>query len=469
MTGSTDHPVNLGLWSGFTRRLMAVLLGAGLLVGGLLTGISIWKQKSQWKDFIRLRGNTLARSLGRAAFVPLLLEDTSALDTFTEGFSGEQYVSYVALYDASGKLISQRPRERSLPLDHPPQELTERRISSPGRADEWDFILPLRYLAGPNGVQGTDLSGFVRIGLTEEQVNREVRALALNSLAVGGGIMLAAFFSGAVLIQRMTGQMRNFIEKVQVAEALRESEEKIRALNVSLQDRATQLEASNKELEAFSYSVSHDLRAPLRSIDGFSQVLLEDFAEKLGADGRDHLSRVRAASQRMAELIDDMLTLSRLARQEMAREDVDLSGMARAVLEDLGRNEPGRKVETVVAPGLATKADRKLLRAVLENLLGNAWKFTSKKDAARIEMGSAPGEGGATVFFIKDNGAGFNMAYAHKLFGVFQRLHAAEDFSGTGVGLATVQRVVQRHGGRVWAESIPGEGATFYFTLPHAA
>jgi len=223
-------------------------------------------------------------------------------------------------------------------------------------------------------------------------------------------------------------------------------------------------EAANRELEAFSYSVSHDLRAPLRAIDGFSQALLEDCADRLGAQGRDHLQRVRAGAQRMGRLIDDLLALSRIHRAELKRESVDLSALAREVGEALSRAEPERAVELRVEDRITTTGDPGLLRVVLENLIGNAWKFTRPKGGARIEFGSEIHDG-VPVYFVRDNGAGFDMAYVAKLFGPFQRLHSGRDFEGTGIGLATVARVVRRHGGRVWAEAFVQGGATFRFTL----
>ncbi len=230
-------------------------------------------------------------------------------------------------------------------------------------------------------------------------------------------------------------------------------------------ERTSELEVANKELEAFSYSVSHDLRAPLRSIDGFSRILLDECGNKLNSEHGSHLYRIRAATQRMSKLIDDLLKLSRVTRAEMKRAPVDLSAITQSVIEELASIQPSRKVITVVQPGVTAVGDGPLLRVILENLLGNAWKFTSKIENAQIEFGAQIDEKQATVYFIKDNGAGFNMAYANKLFGAFQRLHGISEFPGTGIGLATVQRIVHRHGGEIWAESIIDQGATFYFTL----
>ncbi len=234
--------------------------------------------------------------------------------------------------------------------------------------------------------------------------------------------------------------------------------------NESLRRNAAELLAANTELDAFAYSVSHDLRAPLRSIDGFSQVLLEDYAGKLDEAGRESLHRVRAASQRMGTLIDDLLKLARVTRAEIRTEDVDLSGMARDIVADLQRTTPERQVEFEIAPGLKARGDTRLLRVALDNLLRNSWKYTAKQPAPRVEFRSADANGGRT-FMVRDNGAGFDMKYADKLFGVFQRLHAAADFEGTGIGLATVRRIINRHGGRIWAEGAVDQGATFYFTL----
>jgi light-regulated signal transduction histidine kinase (bacteriophytochrome) len=225
-----------------------------------------------------------------------------------------------------------------------------------------------------------------------------------------------------------------------------------------------ELRAANKELEAFSYSVSHDLRTPLRSIDGFSQALLEDYANKLDATALDHLRRVRSAAQRMAALIDDMLNLSRVTRCELHREKLDLSAMAKLIAAELQQAEPGRRVEFVIEVGLTAVGDPQLLRAAMENLIHNSWKYTSGHPSARIEFGRSD-EKERPSFFVRDDGAGFDPRYADRLFGAFQRLHTTKEFPGTGVGLATVQRIIHRHGGEIWAEAEVEKGATFYFTL----
>lgn len=266
-------------------------------------------------------------------------------------------------------------------------------------------------------------------------------------------------------VQERTGKLAaSNAELIREVAERKRAEDDIRNLNSQLVQRSAQLEASNKELEAFSYSVSHDLRAPLRGIDGFSQAILEDYDGKLDESGRSYLQRVRAASQRMSQLIDAMLNLARLTRAEIHTKTFDMSALVHGILEDLQKIEPEREVECVVANDLLATADPQLIRAVLENLLGNAWKFTRQQPNPRIEFGHGQYKGQA-AFFVKDNGAGFDMAYAHKLFGTFQRLHAYTEFPGVGVGLATVHRIIQRHGGQIWAEGAVGEGAIFHFTL----
>lgn len=256
-------------------------------------------------------------------------------------------------------------------------------------------------------------------------------------------------------VESINSELRNEIdERVRAEEALRQA------------NSAT--EAANRELEAFSYSVAHDLRAPLRSIDGFSLALLEDYAEGLDEQAKSYLGYVRESAQHMGRLIDDLLSLARVSRADLHCMDVDLANLARTILARLARDQPDRTVELALPAKLIARGDARLLEVVLENLLGNAWKFTGRRPLARIEVGCEP-SGGRLAYFVRDNGAGFDMAYAEKLFAIFQRLHTASEFEGAGVGLATVDRIIRRHGGRAWAQGEVGCGASFYFTLGEVA
>src|SRR6202171_1225448 len=274
------------------------------------------------------------------------------------------------------------------------------------------------------------------------------------------------FWANVVItaLRDKTGQLRGFGKVPRDITERRQAAEEVERQRNELARSNAELIATNNELEAFSYSVSHDLRAPLRSIDGFSLALLEDYEEKLDAGGKDNLHRVRAATQRMGVLIDDLLNLSRVTRTEMKLQRVDLSAIGRSIAADLRNSQPERRSEFSMQEDLEAYADSHLMRIALENLLGNAWKFTSKRESACIEFGKTHCNG-SLAYFVRDNGAGFDPARAGRLFGAFQRLHDANDFPGTGVGLATVQRIIHRHGGRIWAESAVERGATFYFTL----
>ncbi len=276
--------------------------------------------------------------------------------------------------------------------------------------------------------------------------------------ARNGGLALMALSLG--LTVGVTGIVARSINRV---------EQKIRDLNATLElrvnQRTAELEAANKELESFSYSVSHDLRAPLRGIAGFTEALSRNHRTQLDAAGGKYLDRVLAGTERMGQLIDDLLNLTRVGRADLVRRPVDLSALVRSIGETLPQASPPRIVEWVIPNGITVEGDSRLLRVVLENLLGNAWKFTAKQPVARIEFGSVPGRDGRPVCFVRDNGAGFDMNYASKLFDPFQRMHSLSEFPGTGIGLATVKRIIQRHGGQVWAEAKVGAGTTIHFSL----
>ena len=301
------------------------------------------------------------------------------------------------------------------------------------------------------------------------------RAFSKGETSINEKIVIQCFdgsrrtiLNSAVPLFDAEGRVNGAVIVNQDIDSLERAQLEIRQLNEGLEQRVRErtaaLEASNRELEAFSYSVSHDLRAPLRGIDGFAHILAEDYGSRLDDTARGHLERIRRASQRLSQTIDDMIELARITRMPLHRREVDLSALARTTLMELSQASRHRP-EVVIAESVTAQADPALLRIVLENLLDNAWKFSSRTPGARIEFGMAEA-GGKRAYFVRDNGAGFDPAYADKLFKPFQRLHQPDEFAGTGIGLATVQRIVQRHGGRVWAEGAPGKGATFWFTLP---
>ncbi len=394
-------------------------------------------------------------------------------------------------------------------------------LSEAGVVEEWLRLQSTALAAADNGIviadtEGTILwvnSGFTRLtgysaaeavgrtprllrsGKQDEALYKELWETILAG-KVWSGELINRRKDGSLYIEEQTitpvrdehGRVSHFIAIKHDVTERRRAQEEIRRLNEELEQRVRQrtaeLTAVNRELEAFSSSVAHDLRAPLRSIQGFSKVLLDDYAEQLDAQGKHYLQRVYAASQGMQRLIDDLLNLARVARSEMRREKVDLGSLAQTIGTELSQADPDRPVEFVITQGLAADGDPRLLRVALENLLNNAWKYTSKHRTARIEFGIRAGErgsGGAgetssaplppsspAVFFVRDDGAGFDMKYADKLFRAFQRLHTTSEFEGTGVGLATVLHIVQRHGGRIWAEGGVERGATFYFSLASA-
>ncbi len=313
----------------------------------------------------------------------------------------------------------------------------------------------------------SSIVGIAREVVDNKQYSRRAQKISEDET----GTLVDAFNDMLDVIEHRTGAMESANQRLE-AEVVKHAQarETIMQLNEELetkvQERTAQLQATNQELESFCYSVSHDLRGPLRSISGFTQAIIEELPADVPGDSRRYLDKVMAAALRMSQLIDDLLNLSRVSRGELVRQTVDLTEMSRDVIRDLQARDPNYRPDVSVWQGMATSADPKLVRIVLENLLGNAWKFSAKKENPRIVVGVMK-EGRREVYFVRDNGAGFDMKFADKLFGAFQRLHGMNEFPGTGIGLATVQRIINRHGGRIWFDSAPEMGASFYFTLSH--
>jgi len=449
--------------------------------------------------------DTQSEILGSLSTAALTFDDAAAATEYLSALKARPAVREAVMFDSAGRVFATYRRAGEQPRAPPSVEPDGHRI----RGDEVQLFHAIKkegerlgtlYLRA--GLERRErLMRYVGIVLLVSAGSLAIAVLLLARLQVAiarpllevaevaHGVIERQDYSGRVTrynddeIGVLVDAFNQMLERIQQREASlqeanralqieiadhRAARKEVAALNESLErrvaERTAELEAANKELESFSYSVSHDLRAPLRSIDGFTMILQSDYREALGPEGQRHADRVRAATQRMGQLIDDLLKLSRTIRAEMARKRVDLSELAGLVARELQATAPERDVVFAIAPGLVVNADPDLMRVVLENLLGNAFKFTSKVARARIEVGSL-WEAGTTTYFVRDNGAGFDMKYAGKLFGAFQRLHAVSEFEGTGVGLANVQRIVSRHGGRIWATGVVGEGATFYFTL----
>ncbi len=331
-----------------------------------------------------------------------------------------------------------------------------------------------------------EVEWLVSVGIPLTAVESHYRDKLMQSLYIAVAAFLSSLLFALLLAQRIRAPMRSLVEAArrasqgdlkaranvvsptELAEVAQEFNRMLAVLaeaDASLRIRNSQLDALNKELDAFSYSASHDLRGPLQTIDGFSRALLEDYGDKLDTEAHDYLQRIRGAVQFMGQLVDDLLKLSRLSRADMAINTVDLSAIAREVTATLSARDPARNVNVDIAPSVMVHGDPRLLTIVMENLLANAWKFTSRHAAARITFGIIEHDA-ERAFFVRDDGAGFDMTYVKKLFTPFNRLHTVSEFQGSGIGLALVRRIVQRHGGRVWGEGSPEHGATFYFTIP---
>src|SRR5438876_1670054 len=467
-----------------------------LLTTAAFAGYQYWSLRQRTLDALSVRGRiTAANSTASLAFaneadarelLSALRVDPHMVAAVLYDKRGHVFAAYPA--NVAGDAVPAAPGADGYRFEHglligfqPVEEAGSQRLGTLYLASDLKAVYDTFRLSGIIGLAVLAvalLAAYLLSRMLQGTISQPLLALAETAKAVSTrqdysvrapqlgadelGVLTDAFNQMLGRIEDQNRALRESKEGLEqrVADRTKELEHR----NEALRRNAAELLAANNELDAFAYSVSHDLRAPLRSIDGFSQVLLEDYATQLGDGGRDSLQRVRAASQRMATLIDDLLKLARVTRAEMRTEPVDLSAMARDIVVDIQRAAPDRPVEFAITPGLEAQGDSRLLRVVLDNLLRNGWKYSSKRPQARVEF-NALEENGERVFVVKDNGAGFDMRYADKLFGVFQRLHSAAEFEGTGVGLATVRRIITRHGGRIWAEGAVDRGATFYFTL----
>ena len=467
-----------------------------LLTSAAFAGYQYWSLRLATRDALAVRGRIIAaNSTASLAFA----NDADAREILS-ALRTDQHIVAAVLYDKSGHVFAAYPAgaapdvvptapgpdgyrfERGLLIGFQPvEESGSRRLGTLYLASDLGAIYDTFRLSGVIGLAVMAvalLAAYFLSRILQGTISEPILALAETAKTVSTrqdysvrAPKLGADELGTLTdsFNQMLGRIAQQNDELQryAADLERRVEERTHELqerNDALRRNAAELLAANTELDAFAYSVSHDLRAPLRSIDGFSQILLEDYSGALDVAGRESLQRVRAASQRMGTLIDDLLKLARVTRVEIRTEDVDLSGMAGEIAAELQRATPERLVEFAIAPGLSARGDARLLRVALDNLLRNSWKYTAKQAQPRIEFASIAANG-ERAFMVRDNGAGFDMQYADKLFGVFQRLHSPAEFEGTGVGLATVRRIITRHGGRIWAEGVVDRGATFYFTL----
>lgn len=491
------------------RKLLVVMLISTLIAVvvalGAMTAHALSAYHKEWTSLL----NTQSELLGHTVAPTLVFDDPKAASENLSAMKFQPQIRAAAIYNAQGALFatySTSAQDASFPSkpDVDSVRVVQRDIAVFKRIVENGEFIGTVYLRGDYGLRArileyVEISAVVMLAAMlvayfvslrmQRIVSRPILAIAnvAQEIVARGdysrraqkisddevGMLVESFNGMLVEIERRTQELEATNRRLaeEVTERARSEVEVIR-LNAELEgrvrQRTAQLEAANHELEAFGYSVSHDLRAPLRAIDGFSQALIEDLPDIIPEEGRRYLDRIRSSTQRMGQLIEDLLNLSRVSRGSLVHQPVDMSEIARQVASDLQQREEKRVVKVTVSDGMDTHGDARLLRALLENLIGNAWKFTSRTEDAQIDIGALH-DGEATTYFVRDNGAGFDMAYADKLFGAFQRLHSANEFPGTGIGLATVQRIVNRHGGRIWAEAKIGEGATFFFTLDAAS
>lgn len=467
------------------RKLMMMILLTSVVVLFLTSGSFFAYEYFAFRQEILTRLAVLGEIIATNSSAALVFDNQEDAQEILVALQAEENIVSASVYDINGELFSRYPAR--LPIsDFPtgPEEDGYRFVDAHvvgyqpivqnGRRQGTLFIrsdlspmygrIKVFAMIGASIVVASFLVALVLSRSLQKQVSVPVLALAETAKAVAerGDYSVQAEKLGGGELGLLTDAFNRMLAQIH------EQEQGLTKLNAELeqrvQERTAELQASNRELESFAYSVAHDLRAPLRSVHGFSQTLMEDLGPTLAAPERDHLKRICGAAKKMGDLIDNLLNLSRLMRVDMKREQVNLSTLAQSIADELHSSDTSRTVTWVIQPDIIARGDKQLLSIALTNLFDNAWKYTGKKAKARIEF-CATEQDGETVYYIKDNGAGFDMDYAGQLFGVFQRLHSNNDFEGIGIGLATVQRIIHRHGGRIWAEARVDEGATFYFTL----
>jgi signal transduction histidine kinase len=488
------------------QQSLALAIAPMTLVGALAIGVVTAALSTKEVALYHVRaGEQMTATLAQRSDLALLYESSVGVAEIATTFFDNPLVREIRVVGKEGKLLFGKTAGETRAWPYPPAHADG--TAGAELDDVWVFTRQV-HTARPARVDpdfpeaafmtgtGNEVLGEVRLALSKDELFKTRRSIFFGNLFASLAFSLLAVGITLMIVRRMThpleslaltmheartGQwteppvlqgpreIRDIGESYQaLMAALRQREEQLRDFNQDLEERIRQrtqaLEAANKELEAFSYSASHDLRAPLRAIDGFGKALIEDYGSSLDPTAMNYLNRMCAGASRMSDLIDDMLKLSRITRYDMQVADIDLSEMAETLAAVMRERNPDRQVDFRVTPGMRVRGDPNLLRIVLDNLLDNAWKYTGKVAAAKIDFGRTR-ENRETIYVLRDNGAGFDMRFADKLFGAFQRLHGKE-FEGTGIGLAIVQRIVSRHGGRIWAEAEVDRGATFYFTLP---
>jgi signal transduction histidine kinase len=456
------------------------------LLEGIMMAVVLAQVLGQWsrsaEEQLAAQENVMLNILGRVARTALITDEFNELQFYLAEAERDPHLARAWLTDGGERIVASATRAdlgqslAAIPLGRDQRRRTVDVANATGLLGRLvlEFsnheLLAARARARDLGVAvaavGMSLIAVVGL-LIGHLLTRRLARLELGARSMAAGDMqVRTQIGGGDEVAALSASFDAMAESLaRERKALKQTNRELDGLVAA---RTAQLTQINHELESFAYSVSHDLRGPLRGIDGFSKALLDDYGARLDDEGRDYLARVRGSAQRMAQMIDDLLKLSRVTRVAISRTDVDLSVVAQEVVAALRREDPTRLVAVDIAPAMRTQADPGLMRNLLENLLHNAWKYSAKTAQARIEVGHVLRDE-ETVYFVRDNGAGFDMRYIDKLFGAFQRLHRVDEFEGTGIGLATARRIVARHSGRIWAEGEPGKGATFYFTLGVAA